>query len=52
MQPLVKQAVAAYRAANENRTPPDERALIPYFATPKDGADFVEYVEARKAAGL
>ena len=42
--PSVKQAMDAYRAAH-NGNPPSStnlEALIPYFATPQDGADFVE----------
>lgn len=52
LQPVINQALSAYRAANNGKGPPDEQALLPYFPTPKDGADFVELVEARKAAGL
>jgi hypothetical protein len=43
-------AVAAYRAANNGNNPPNSEALIPYFATPQEGADFVEFLEAQKAA--
>ncbi|HVS54300.1 MAG TPA: sigma-70 family RNA polymerase sigma factor [Opitutaceae bacterium] len=52
MQPSIGQAVNAYRSANSGKNPPNEQALVPYFATPKDGADFVELLEAKKAAGL
>lgn len=49
-------AVEAYKAANNGQRPPDSeagaRALIPYFATPQAGADFVEYIEAAKQAGM
>jgi RNA polymerase sigma factor (sigma-70 family) len=49
-------AVEAYKAANNGKRPPDSeagaRALIPYFATPQAGADFVEYVDALKQAGM
>lgn len=48
--PLIEKAVAAYRTANEGRNPADEKALLPYFATPQEGADFVEFVEAQKSA--
>ncbi|HUR56892.1 MAG TPA: hypothetical protein VM029_04225 [Opitutaceae bacterium] len=51
VQPAINQALASYRAAHNGKEPPNEQALIPHFATPKDGADFVEYLEARKAAG-
>ena len=44
-------AVEAYRAANNGNQPPSPEALIPYFATPQEGADFVEFLEAQKAAG-
>jgi RNA polymerase sigma factor (sigma-70 family) len=46
--PSANQAVAAYRAAN-GRYPPSAEALIAYFPTPQEGADFVEYLEAQKA---
>lgn len=52
VRPLIEQAFNAYRAANPGKNPPNEQALLPYFSTPKDGADFVEYLEAKKAAGL
>ncbi|MES2694164.1 MAG: sigma-70 family RNA polymerase sigma factor [Verrucomicrobiota bacterium] len=51
-QPHMGNALNAYRTANNGKMPPNEQALVPYFATPKDGADFVEYLEAKKAAGL
>jgi RNA polymerase sigma factor (sigma-70 family) len=50
MQPLINHALQAYRAANGGNAPKNQQALIPYFATPKDGADFVEFLEAQKAA--
>ena len=40
----------AYRAAHQGQEPPNPKALIPYFATPQDGADWVEFLEAHKAA--
>jgi RNA polymerase sigma factor (sigma-70 family) len=43
-------ATEAYRAANNGQHPPSGEALIPYFATPQEGADFVEFLEAHKAA--
>ena len=52
VEKLVPDAVNAYRAANNGKNPPNEKALIPYFASPKEGADFVEFIEAKKAAGL
>ena len=51
IQPSINQALAAYRNAN-GKNPPNEQALVPFFPTAKEGADFVEYVEAKKAAGL
>lgn len=50
--PLANQALRAYRTANDGKAPPNEQALIPYFASPKEGADFVEFLEAKKAAGM
>lgn len=52
LQAPINHAVNAYRAAHNGKNPPNDEALIPYFATPKDGADFVEFMEAKKAAGL
>jgi hypothetical protein len=43
-------ATEAYRAANNGQHPPNGEALIPYFGTPQEGADFVEFLEALKAA--
>lgn len=45
-------AVAAYRAAHNGNNPPNENAVLPFFATPQEGADYVEFMEARVAAGL
>jgi len=50
IKPSVLKAVEAYRAANGGQQPPDNQALLPYFATPQEGADFVEVLEAQKAA--
>jgi hypothetical protein len=47
----IKKAVAAYRAANNGGNPPSEQALLSYFATKEEGADFLELVEASKTAG-
>jgi RNA polymerase sigma factor (sigma-70 family) len=41
-------AVEAYRAANGGFYPPTEAAILAYFATPQEGADFVEFMESRK----
>jgi hypothetical protein len=43
-------AIEAYRVANGGRDPGDEHNLLPYFATPQEGADFVEFLEAMKVA--
>jgi RNA polymerase sigma factor (sigma-70 family) len=52
IQPTINQALSAYREANNGKNPPNEQALVPFFPSPKEGADFVEYVEAKKAAGI
>ena len=49
MQASVTKAIGAYRAAHGGANPPNEAAIVSYFATPQEGADFVEMVEARKA---
>ena len=46
----VKTAMAAYRAANGGALPATPQALIPFFATVQEGADFVEALEAQAAA--
>ncbi len=43
----VEKAQAAYQAAN-GRPAATPEALLPYFATPQEGADFVEALEAQK----
>jgi RNA polymerase sigma factor (sigma-70 family) len=50
MRPVVNKALEAYGAANNNQRPSNPEALLPYFATPEEGADFVELMEAQKAA--
>jgi RNA polymerase sigma factor (sigma-70 family) len=52
LQTPVRKAVAAYRAAHHGLQPPNESAVLPYFTTPQEGADYVELMEARAAAGL
>lgn len=47
--PASKLAMDAYRAAHNGQPPPNPEALVPYFATPQEGADFVEFLEGRKA---
>ena len=46
----VKAAKDAYHAAHSGQEPPNLEALIPYFATPQEGADYVELLEAWKEA--
>jgi hypothetical protein len=41
-------AVEAYRSAHNGANPPNEEAFMPYFATPQEGADYSEFMEARK----
>jgi RNA polymerase sigma factor (sigma-70 family) len=48
--PLMK-AVEAYRAAHNGANPPSEAAVLPYFATPQEGADYTEFMEARVNTG-
>ena len=48
IQESVMQAVNAYRAANNGGNPPNKQALLPYFATPQESADFTEFMEAQK----
>ena len=50
LQPAGAKALEAYRAANQGSQPPNPEALLPYFATPQEGADFVELLDAQKAA--
>jgi RNA polymerase sigma factor (sigma-70 family) len=47
--PVARQAEAAYRAVHK-RYPANPEELLPYFATPQAGADWVEFIEANKAA--
>ena len=50
LDPSIRKATEAYRLANQGKDPRNEQALLPFFATPQDGADFVEYLEAKKEA--
>ncbi len=45
-------ALQAYRAAHGGGNPPNEEAVLPYFATPEEAADFAEFIKAKRAAGL
>ncbi len=48
VEPAVTRAMAAYQSANSGGRPATPEALLPYFATPQEGADFVEALEAQK----
>lgn len=50
VQPTIQKAAAAYMAAHSGARPPNSEALLAYFATPEEAADFAEFVEAQKAA--
>ena len=50
VQPSAMKAVEAYRTAHNGDSPPNEAAILSYFATPQEGADYVEFMEVRKAA--
>ena len=50
VKPAALKALEAYKQAHTGENPPNEEALLPYFATPEEGADFVEFQEARNAA--
>jgi len=50
LQGVVNQAARRLPLANGGKMPPNEAALLPYFDTPQSGADFAEYLEAKKAA--
>ena len=52
VQPSAMKAVEAYRAAHNGDNPPNEDAVLPFFASPQEGADYVEFMTARKSAGL
>ena len=51
VQPAIRKAVTAYQAAHNGAAPPNQDALLPFFSTPQEGADFAEFVEAQKAVG-
>jgi RNA polymerase sigma factor (sigma-70 family) len=52
MRGAIQKAGAAYAAANGGKSPTNVEAVLPYFSTPQEGADFVEFSEAAKALGL
>lgn len=49
MHPALSKALAAYRAANNGKSPTNPQDILPFFALPSEGADFVELLEAQKA---
>ena len=53
LTPSIRSALDAYRAAHNGDTPSNTNpeALLPYFATPQEGADFAEIIAAQKALG-
>ncbi len=46
----IQNAYGAYAEAHYGMYPPNEEAILPYFRTPEEGADYVEYLKARKPA--
>lgn len=50
--PSRQRAVEAFRLANQGKDPAPQnpQALVPFFGTPQEGADFVEWVEAQTLA--
>jgi hypothetical protein len=52
LEPKMRQAEEAYRAAHNGKKPPNEQAVAPFFATPQDAAEFMEYVKERRAVGM
>lgn len=51
LRPTSKAAIDAYHAAHGGQEPPNPEALLPYFATPQQGADFFEFLGTLKHAG-
>jgi RNA polymerase sigma factor (sigma-70 family) len=47
---LRNKAARVYRTAHGGQRPPSPRAIVPYFESAKDGADYLEYVELWEAA--
>lgn len=52
LRPSIQAALKAYQSAHSGGIPPDENALLPYFPSSKEGADYAEALQAKKAAGL
>lgn len=48
--PAANRAIEAYRAAHGGKDPTNELALISYFATPQEGATFLEFLQAQEEA--
>ncbi len=45
-----QKALEAYRVVNAGKDPARPDALVPFFPTPQEGADYVEFLEVQKAA--
>ncbi len=52
LAPTIQTAIANYGAAHDGAKPQMPQDLLPYFATPQEGADFVELIDAQKAIFL
>lgn len=48
IEPALARAILAYRASHQGSDPTAAQDLVPYFTTPQEGADFIEYIEANK----
>jgi hypothetical protein len=48
---VIMAATEAYRTANGGKDVLKDLALLPYFATPQQAADYLELIDAMKAAG-
>jgi hypothetical protein len=47
VNPSATAALEAYRLANRGKDPTEDRALVPFFATPQQAADFLEFLEMK-----
>jgi RNA polymerase sigma factor (sigma-70 family) len=45
---MIQIAQAAYGETHNGQRPPNDEALLPYFSTPQDAADYVEFIEKQK----
>lgn len=50
MEPATKKATEAFRAANNGAEPKNPQALLPFFTSPQERADYTDYLEAVKVA--